>query len=53
MRSCRVTRAEELDDFIVAWTMVWAALAIALIIFWFELPKWVSWPLVVVEAIMV
>lgn len=35
------------------WIVIWVAVVCVLIIYWHDLPIWVSWPMAILEAIFV
>lgn len=38
---------------LITWTVIWIVAVIVLLAFWQHLPMWVSWPLAMLEAILV
>ena len=36
-----------------AWVIVWLVLIVVLILFWWDISPWISWPLAIIEAIFV
>jgi hypothetical protein len=44
---------EKLRAFLGAWVVIWIAAVVGLLVFWRDLPIWVSWPLAMLEAILV
>ncbi len=43
----------KLRTFLIAWTVIWAAVVVFLWVYWHDLPMSVSWPLAILEAIFV
>ena len=44
-------KESKLRRILIAWTVLWAAAVLFLIVYWHDLPSWISWPLAILEAL--